>query len=387
MAHDIDLRGVGHQLVQGAGHDPGLHLGALFRGLAAAAVELEVHLPPDHRLVAAPAQGHVQAEAGVLVQLRHGVGVLADADGEGGRHIPHLDLPDGVQDGELLLHKVVVVALLKYKEVVVPLGLQQQAVGTGGPLVQLLVDLGQHGAAGRVGAGLHEILVVVHHQDGQHWPGGGIAGPQFVGLGGIHPVGGGHQVLLHTLAAGPDQTAVDPEPAAVHLHPVRALLLPLQQPLDREVRHRVVHLHLKQVLPHAGQLEKVLIAPDDLAGVRPEHHDGQRGVDEGGLAGGVHTPGDIVDILQDVLPAPLIALGEIGIQPHGAGDLHQSQGQAHRGGGRGEHHHADKVQLQIGLQQAGELLVVHLIMSPLTGTRIRLYLLPSIAVFPTRSNC
>ena len=163
VAHDVDLGRVRHQLPQGPGHDPGLHLGALLRGLAAAAVKLEVNLPPDHRLVSAPAQSHLQAQAGVLIQLRHGVRVLADADGEGGVGVSHLDVPDGVQDGEFLLHEVVVMALLKDEEVVVPLGLEQQPVGAGGPLVQLLVDLGQDGAALGVGAGLHQVLIVVHH--------------------------------------------------------------------------------------------------------------------------------------------------------------------------------------------------------------------------------
>ena len=360
VAHDIDLGRVGHQLVQGAGHDPGLHLGALFRGLAAAAVELEVHLSPDHRLVSAPAEGHLQAETGVAVQLRHSVGILANADGEGGAHIPHLDLPNGIQDGELLLHKVVVVAFLKDEEVVVPLRLQQQAVGAGGPVVQLLVDLGQHGAALGIGACLHQVLVVVYHQNGQHRPGGGVPLPQVVGLCGIHPVGSGHQVLLGPPALGPHQAAVHPEPPAVHHHPVRALLLSLQHPLNGEIRYCILHLHLEQVLPHAGQLQEVLIAPDHLAGVRPEHHDGQRRVDEGGFAGGIHAAGDIINVLEDVLPPLLVTVGEIGIQAHGAGDLHQSQRQAHRGGGRREDDHAEEVELEIGLQQAGELLVVHL---------------------------
>ena len=209
----------------------------------------------------------------------------------------HLDVPNGIQHGELFLHEMVVMLFLKEEEVAVPLGLEEDAVGAGGPLVQLLVDLGQNAAALGVGAGLHQVLVVVHHQKRQHGAGGGVGLPQGVGLGDVHPVGGGHQILLAGPAPGPHQAAVDPEAAAVHHHPLRTLLFALQQPLDGAVRHRVLHPHLEEVLPHPGQLEKVLVAPDDLPGVRPEDHGGQGGVDESGLAGGVHAAGNAVDVL------------------------------------------------------------------------------------------
>ena len=84
MAHDKHPGGVGHQLAQGIGHDPALNLGALLQLLGAAAVELEVELVLDHHLVAAPAQGHLHRQGRVLEQLGQGVGVLADADGQGG---------------------------------------------------------------------------------------------------------------------------------------------------------------------------------------------------------------------------------------------------------------------------------------------------------------
>ena len=359
VAHDIKLRGVRHQLAEGIGHDPGLDLGPLFRGLAAAAVEGKVHLAPDHRLVAAPAESHLQRQIGVLVQLSHAVGVLADADREGRRHVAHLDVPDGVQHGELVLREMLVVALLKNEEVVVPLGFQQQPVGAGGPDVELFVDLGQHGAAGRVGAGLHQILVVIHHQHRQHGAGAHVPLPQLVGVGGIHPVGGGHQVLLAAPALGPDQRAVHPEAAAVHAHPVRAFLLALQQPLHGKLRHRVLHLHFKEVFPHAGQLQKVLIAPDDLAGVRPEHHDRQRGVDEGGFAGGVHAAGEAVDVLQNALAALLVGFCEVGIQRHDHSSLRQRQQRTDHSRRTAEEHHAQKVQLQVRFQQAGEFFIIH----------------------------
>ena len=44
----------------------------------------------------------------------------------------------------------------------------------------------------------------------------------------------------------PTATKNDPEAAVVHDNPIRAFLFPLQQPLDRAVRHRVLHPHLEE---------------------------------------------------------------------------------------------------------------------------------------------
>ena len=360
VTHNIDLSGIGHQLAEGVGHDPGLDLGALLRGLAAAAIELEIHLSPDHRLVAAPAEGHLQGQIGVFIEFLHAVGTAADADGERGMDaLAHLDVPDGIQNGEFLLHKVLIVLFLEQEQIAVPLGLQQQPLSGGGPVVQLLVDLGENGAAGGVGAGLHQILVVVQHQNRRHWAGCHILFLKDIRVSGIHPVGGSHQILLLSPALGPDQAAVDPEAAAVHQHPLRTLLLPLQQPLGRKRWHRILHLHLKEVLPDTGQLLEILVAPDHLAGIRPEDHDGQRRVDEGGFAGGIHTAGQVVDILQNALTAPFAAAGKVHVQSANGAKLYQAQQHVHPGSGNGENHHAQEVEFQIGLQQAGEFFVCH----------------------------
>jgi hypothetical protein len=250
----------------------------------------------------------------------------------------HPDVPDGVQDGEFVRHEMLEVLLFKDKEVVVPLGLEQQSRALG-PLVELLVDLGQHGAALGIGAGFHQLVVVVHLDDGDDGTGLLVILAQGVGLRGVHPVGGGQQVLLGPLALGPHQAAVHPEAAAVHLHPVGALLLSLQQPLGGKVRHGVLHLHLKEMVPHAGQLLEILVAPDHLAGVRAKHQDGQRRVDEGGFAGGVHADGHLVDILQDPLAALLAVFGVDHIQCGSDGGLHRRQ---HRLEGNGSQRHQEK---------------------------------------------
>ena len=259
--------------------------------------------------------------------------------------LSRLDLPHGVQDGEFLLHKVAVVPLLKEEEVVVPLRLDEQAVAHGGPAAQLFVNLGQDGAALGVRAGVHQVLVVVHHDDAHHQAGGVEILPEAVHLRGIHPVGGRHQILLPAAALGPDQAAVDPETAVVHMDPLRALLPPLQQPLDGELRGGILHLHLKEVLPDPRQLEEVLVAPDDLPGVGAEDHDGQGGVDEGGFAGGVHVSRYVVDILQDALAALFAAADKVGVQRHGRRALRQGQGRADGDGGQGKGQEAEEVKL------------------------------------------
>ncbi len=227
----------------------------------------------------------------------------------------------------------------------VPLRLDEKAVSHGGPVAQLFVNLGQHGAALGVGTGVHHVLVVVYHDDAHYQPGGVKVLPEAVHLRGVHPVGGGHQVLLPTTTLRPDQAAVDPEAAVVHVDPLRALLSPLQQPLDRELRGGVLHLHLKKMLPDPRQLEEVLVAPDDLPGVGAENHDGQGGVDEGGFAGGVHVSGDVVDILQDTLAALFVAADEIGVQRHGGNALRQGQRGADGDGSQGEGQETEEIKL------------------------------------------
>ena len=257
------------------------------------------------------------------------------------------------------------VLLLKEEEVVVPLGLDKDAHALG-PLAQLLVDLGQDGAALGVRAGLHEVVVVVHLNEGHHRPGRGVPLPETVALRHVHPVGGGHQAL-GAAALGPLQAPIDLEAPAVHLHPVRAAALPLQEPACGEVGHGVVHLHLKKMLPDPRQLQKVLVAPDDLAGVRPEDHDGQGGVDEGGLAGGVHAAGDAVDILQNLLLPGPAAADEPGVEPDGRRQLRRRQPRLEGDGQQGVEPQHGEVELPVGLHEPGEFLIhrAHSLSGPL----------------------
>ena len=305
VTHDIDLRGVIHQLPQGIGHHAGLHLRPLLRSLGAAAVELEIHLIAHDRLIAAAAEGHFQRELRVLIQLRQCLGILTHADGKGRMEaLAHFNAPHSIQNRKFPIHELLIVLLFKNIEVAVPLGLDQKARPGGCPAVDLFVDLGLNGAALGIGADLGHFVVVIHHQNGHHRAGGVVSLPDIVGLGGIHPVGGGHHIAAP--APGADHRPVDPVAAVVQLHPLGTFLPPLQQPRYGKLRYGVLQLHLKKMLPDSCQLQKGLVGPDDLSGVRPKNHGGQGGIHQRGFAGAVHTAGNGVDVLQNVLLALII---------------------------------------------------------------------------------
>ena len=104
VPHDQHLRGRGRQLPQGVGHDPALDLGTLLQLLGTSTVELKVDLVFNNRLVAAPGQGHLHRQRGVLKQLIQSLRVPANADGQRGRNaVGTQDSMDRVQHGELPL--------------------------------------------------------------------------------------------------------------------------------------------------------------------------------------------------------------------------------------------------------------------------------------------
>ena len=99
------------------------------------------------------------------------------------------------------------------------------------------------------------------------------------------------------------------------------------------------------MLPDPRQLEEVLVAPDDLPGIGPEDHDWQRGIDKGGLTGGVHVARHVVNILQDALAALFVAADEIGVQRHGGNALRQGQRGADGDGSQGEGQETEEIKL------------------------------------------
>ena len=360
VAHNKDSGGVGHQLPQGVGHHPALHLGALLRLLAPAAVELKVKLVFDDRLVPATAQGHLQGQGGKLKQLLEGVRLLADADGQcGGQTGGVLHLVDCIQHGELPVLKLLEIALLKEEEIAVPVVFGKHPLGGGGPLVQSVVDAAHQGGFGIVTLALHDLLVIVQGENGQHRALCVILIPQLGQIGDIHPVGGG-QIAAPSLLVGADHVAEHQKAALAQGHLTGALPLALHQPAGGEAGHRVGQLEIKQMLPLPCDLKKAVVGPDHLVALRPENNHGQGGIGHGILGGHVDIVRDILDILQNLLLPLGIAAAEVEVQRHHHHRLHGGQRPvAPRPGGQSKEHQADKIQPQAGLQQVGELFLAH----------------------------
>ena len=355
VAHDVHLPGVVHQLAQGVGHDPGFHLGALFGALGPAAVKLEVQPVLHHRLVAAAAQSHLQGQGRVFEQGVEAVGVPAHADGQGSRHAAGRHLPHGIQHGEAVLGIVGVAALLEHEQIPVPVIVQHQAVGPGGPLIQLLLQLGQHRRALALRAGLHQVLVVIHHQDGHHRPGHLQGLAQLLGIGNVHPIGGGHGG--GGIRRGAGQPAVHPIDPVVPHHVLRALVFPLHQPADGEGGHHGVEVGVKHALLLLRQSQEAVVAPHHGLGVHVEHHHGKRGKEHVAGPGGVHAPGEAVHVLAHALLHGAAAPPGDDQQHHRRRPLADGQPHVEGDGRQGKQHQAYEIQGNVGAQDIGELFV------------------------------
>jgi len=69
-------------------------------------------------------------------------------------------------------------------------------------------------------------------------------------------------------------------------------------------------MRLEQAVFFSGNLTKIVIAPDDLTGIHPEDHHGQREIDHGMLGCVIHRKGQIFHIFAD-LGCPALAAAMI----------------------------------------------------------------------------
>ena len=122
MAHNQHVGGLGHQLLQGTGHNPGLDLGAALGFFCLAAVEGEVVTILHHCLIAAAAQGHFDAQGCKVVAFLEIGAVFSDADAQGcgGAKIVG-DIPNGVENREFCVDIVGKLPLLEDEQVAVAL--------------------------------------------------------------------------------------------------------------------------------------------------------------------------------------------------------------------------------------------------------------------------
>ena len=355
MAHDVDVPGVLHQLPQRVGHDAGLYLGALFGGLGAAAVELEIVPVLHHRLIAAPAQRHFQRQIGVFEQAVKAVAVPAHADGQRGADAAALHRADAVQHVELLLGVGGEILLLHHEQIPVAVIAQQQAAAVGAPVVELSLDIRQQRRALAFRTGLHQILVVVDHQNRHGGTGHVQRLAHLLRLGNVQPVGSGQHIVVALQLVGMAQRAEHPVGAVVPHHVFRRFPLALQQPVAVKPRHGVRHRHLKQLILQPRQTHEPVVAPQDLAGVQVEHQHRQRCVQHVAGAGGIHAAADAIQIL------PHAVLGHA-VAPH-AHIQHQRRHQRlghrqQRRKGKGGDHKGGQthtVQHDIGAEAADQL--------------------------------
>ena len=372
VTHDIYLLGVVDQLAQRVGHDPGLHLCPLLRGLAAPAVELEVYPVLHHGLIAAAAEGHLQRQRGVLEQLVKAVLLPAHADGQRGGHtLAGLHLPHLLQHVEFLLGVAAVVLLLEHEQIPVAVIAQQQPAGICRPVVQLLLQRGQHRRALALRAGLHQLLVVVHHEDGHQRPGQLQRLAHLLAVGDVHPVGGGQRVLipLHLLRMA--QRAEYPVNSTVPVEQLRILPLAVQQPAIAEIRHHRVHQHFKDLLLLAGELQKHIVAPQYLAGGGIEHQHGQRRIQHIAGACGVHAAGHPVHVLPHRRLRHLVAAAAHQQHHGGHRRLRQRQQRLKGDGHDDEHHETQAVQRHIGAESANDLLAQKAFLLSVIGIRLQ----------------
>ena len=335
MAHDVNVAGVLDQLPQGVGHHPGLDLGALFRGFGAATVELEVVAVLHHRLIAAAAQGHLQRQIGVFEQRVKAVAVPAQTDGQRGVDPTAFDGAHCVQHLKLLFGKDGKVLLLHDKQIPVPVIAQQQGAAAGAPVIELALDLRQQRRTLAFRAGLHQILIVVDHQNGHRRTGHLQRLAHLLGFRDIQPVGGGQHTVVALQLVRMAQRAVYPVGAVVPHHRLRTFPLALQQPVAVKARHHIVYHRFEHFFLQIRQRQKPVVAPQDLAGVQIEYQHGQRRVQHVAGTGGVDTAADPIQILpHTVLGHPVAPHAHI---EHQGGDQCLSNSQQRRKGNRGHH--------------------------------------------------
>ncbi len=152
----------GNELAEGVGHHAGFDLRALFGGLGLAAVEFKVKAVAHDDLVAAARERHFDREHGVLIERFVVIHVLAHADRERcGDAVLSDDASHRVEHGEFTLKQLLILLLGRDEHVAVTIEFAQQAVRILEPCADLFVDGGEHRAARRLAASLHQLFVVV----------------------------------------------------------------------------------------------------------------------------------------------------------------------------------------------------------------------------------
>ena len=365
MAHDKDLTGIGDQLAEGVGHHAGLDLRALFGGLRLAAVELKIEAVAHDDLIAAARERHLDGQARVLEKRLVIVRVLADADGERrGDAVLGDNGAHRVEHAELALEQRIVMLFRQQQQIAVAVVLAQKPLRARHPRADLFVDLREHRRARRLGAGLHQLLVVIEHEHGHDGAVLLALFPELVLLGHVHPIGQREKSARTAAATRMRETAEHAEVPVVDDDRFRALALSLQQPLGGEAGQRILQPVIEQILPHARELEEALVAPQHLLRIGPEDHHGKGGREHGGLARARHIVGHILDVALDALAALLRRAAEIDVGERHHTGLDEAEDRLDPQRHRAEDCGKKKIQPHIRLGQLIDFLT-HKVSSPL----------------------
>ena len=307
MAHDEHMAALTDELHQGVGGNPGANLAAVVRLGAAAAVEGEVQPVLNDRLVAAPAQGHFNAQGREVIALLKIRAVHAQANGDGSRQSGGADhLMDLLQQRELILGSPLQIPLLEDEQEPVALELAQQSVVAVGPFGNGVTQLGVQGGDGVLRQVLGQLLIVVNEDDGYHRPGADIFVPNLVQFRQIAEIQDPQHGALAVL--GPDGSAVDPIAARAQRHILGALGFSGGQPVRAEAGKDLIQILLHHGIGIPRQLAEAVIGPDDAAVSQPGQHRRQRALPP---AGGLQGVGSILNILLN-LTVPPAAVHDIG---------------------------------------------------------------------------
>ena len=99
--------------------------------------------------------------------------------------------------------------------------------------------------------------------------------------------------------------------------------------MRRKIGQHIVDAVVEDIILHAGELQKAVVAPEDLLRVGAEDHHRERGREHGGLVGRGHVVGHIVDVAADALAALLRRVAEIPQKKCDRGSLADGERNAH----------------------------------------------------------
>ena len=300
MSHNEHPAALADQLHQRIGRHTGTHLAAVIRFPVPSAVEIEIDPVFDDRLVAAPAQRHLDAQRGKIIAFLEALAVHAQTDGNGGGQAGGIDdLVNVLQQRELIFLRPFQIPLLENKQETVALQPAEQSAVALRPPGDGLVELGVQGGNGAFRQVFGQFFIVVDENDGHHRPGADILVPHLIQLrqvGKIQHAQHGAPVVLR-----PDGGAVYPVAAVSQNRVVGAFRFSCGEPVQGEVRQHLLQPKLGHGVGVPRQLAETVVAPDDVPIPQADHHRRQWRFP---AAGGLQGIGGGLDILLNFpLPA------------------------------------------------------------------------------------